>query len=191
MLRIFFKSWRIALRTKRRFIVFTMAYAILLMWIAQLVRVWWRSPFDPILLTTLLYSMAGGAILGIGFSWWLAHGRRDDIATLKCIGWSNHDIRHLIIGEIIFVTIMALVVLTANAILLSGIYYIMVEGFWLGPPEQPPIVLPNPLVNFWVVPAPFMWVAFGVVMLTQLPGILVLTWRILRVSPMRALRRAE
>jgi len=191
MFRIFFKSWRIALRTKRRFIVFTTAYAILLMWIAQLVRVWWRSPLDPLLLTNLIYSMVAGAILGIAFSWWLAHGRRDDIATLKCIGWSNHDIRQLILGEIIFVTIMALVVLTANAILLSGIYYSWVVGLWLGPPEQTPAVPPNPLVNFWVVPSLFMWISFGVVMVTQVPGILILTWRILRVSPMRALRRAE
>ncbi|MFX1561891.1 MAG: hypothetical protein ACFFDP_01100, partial [Promethearchaeota archaeon] len=101
-LRIFFKAWRMSFRTKRRLIVFTSAYAILMMWIAQLIRTFILEPSSE-LLTTLVYSLGAGAVMGIVFSWWLAHGRREDVAVLKCVGWSNHNIRELILGEVIFV----------------------------------------------------------------------------------------
>jgi hypothetical protein len=75
---------------------------------------------------------------------------------------------------------------------MSGVWYTAYVGL---PPmgvslpiEEVPI---HPFLVFWVVPPQIMWGAFGLVMASQIPGILLLTWRVLRISPMRALRRTE
>jgi hypothetical protein len=190
--RIFFKSWRMSFRTKRRLIVFTSAYAVLMMWIAQLIRTFILAPSNE-LLSTLAYSLGAGAIMGIIFSWWLAHGRRDDVAVLKCVGWSNHNIRELILGEVIFITFSALISLTIIAIGFSGVWFTLYVGFPpLGTPISGPTEVPViPPIWFLVVQPHYMWGAFAIVMLSQVPGILLLTWRILRISPMRALTRPE
>ena len=200
-LRIFFKSWRIAFRTKKRFIAFTLMYAILLFLIAQIVRTWINNftedPFSPLTTNAMgnfLYAMAGGAVLGLCIAWILAHSRRDDISILKCIGWGNHNIRELVLGEIIFVTCSALAALTLIAIGMSGIWYTTYAGLIQPIPPDNPLegyVTAHPWLIFWVVPPLHMWIAFATVMASQIPGILVLMWRVLRISPMRALRRTE
>ncbi len=201
MLRIFFKSWRITFRTKKRFIAFTLMYAILLFLIAQIVKTWMTNflidPFSPLTVNAMgnfLYALVGGAVLGLCIAWILAHSRRDDISILKCIGWGNHNIRELVLGEIIFVTGSALVALTMIAIGMSGIWYTAYAGL-INPtfPSDPlaGYVPAHPWLNFWVVPPLHMWIAFATVMASQVPGILLLMYRVLRISPMRALRRTE
>ena len=178
-------------RTKRRFIVFTSAYAILLMWIAQLIRTFILTPSLE-LLNTLWYSLGAGAIMGIIFSWWLAHGRRDDVAILKAIGWSNNNVRELILGEIIFVTFSALAALTLIAIGFSGLWFTFWVGFTMPSPLPGTIQIVLPYLLWYLVVQPhFMWIGFLIVMFSQVPGILLLTWRVLRISPIRALTRPE
>lgn len=200
-LRIFFKSWRIAFRTKKRFIAFTVMYSILLFLIAQVVRTWIFNfsidPFSPLTVNAMgnfLYALVGGAVMGLSFAWILAHGRRDDISILKCIGWGNHNIRELVLGEIIFVTCSALAALTLIAIGMSGIWYTTFAGVIQPVPPTDLFegyVTAHPWLTFWVVSPREMWIAFGTVMASQIPGILLLMWRVLRISPMRALRRTE
>ncbi len=192
MFRIFFKSWQIAFRTKRRLLVFTTAYAILLVWIAFYLRTWLSNIFNIQIFNTLLYSLIGGAIMGIAFAWWLAHGRRDDVATLKCIGWSNNDIRQLVLGETIFITFLSLALITMFAIFISGLWLTYVVAFnSIFDMTGPLIVLVDPFIRSMLFRPDLMWASFGVVMVSQIPGILLLTWRILRISPMKALSRAE
>lgn len=202
-LRIFFKAWRISIRTTRRFIVFLVAYAILMTWIALITRQYFIDllPFLAAPTSeagvrmasysvTLGWTIGAGAIMGIVFAWWLAHGRRDDIATLKCIGWSNNDIRQLVLGEIIFITIAALVGIGILAVLISGFYFTIHVVFSLDPLGNISVYV-HEWLRYILIRPDFMITSFIIVMTSQLPGILLLTWRILRISPMRALTRPE
>lgn len=203
VLRIFFKAWRVSLRTTRRFIVFLVAYAILLTWIALIIRQYYIE-LIPYLLAptpeggarlvsyqvTLGWTMFAGAIMGIVFSWLLAHGRRDDIAVLKCVGWSNHDIRQLVLGEIVFITIAAVIAIALLAVLASGVYFATFVVMSLDPLGNTVVPVPDALRYILINPT-FMALAFGTIMFVQVPGILILIWRTLRISPMRALTRPE
>ena len=198
VLRIFFKAWRISMRTTRRFIVFLVAYAILLTWIAFIIRQYYIELFiPPVNPDTLAYYMViigwtlvAGTIMGIIFSWLLAHGRRDDIATLKCVGWSNHDIRQLVLGEVIFITIAAVIAIAVLGVLATGFYCAVAIMLSLDPLGNTMIFIPDALRLILINPF-FMLTAFVAVMAVQLPGILILLWRSLRISPMRALTRPE
>jgi len=180
-------------RTKRRFVVFTVAYAILLSWLVQLIRMFLLEPLSVFTDTVLLYTLGAGAIVSIIFAWWLSHSHRDDIAVLKCIGWSNHSIRALILGEIVALTLSGLIALTILAIGMSGLYFTSAVALgagstpWFGPDW---VQVPYQL-QWWVVNPILMWVTFAFLILSQVPGILILTWRVLRVSPMLALTRPE
>ena len=192
-LRIFWKAWRMSFRTKRRFIVFTVAYAILLSWMVQIIRNFLLAPLSLYNSTVLLYTITAGALVSIVFAWWLAHSHRDDISVLKCLGWSNHNIRALILGEIVALTLSGLIALTVLAIAMSGLYFSTIVALipgstpWFGPDAVP---VP-PQLQLWVVHPILMWVTFGALILSQVPGILILTWRVLSVSPMLALTRPE
>lgn len=198
VLRIFFKAWRVSIRTTRRFIVFLVAYAILLTWIAFIIRQYYITlftpPINPGVLTYYLviigWTLVAGTIMGIIFSWLLAHGRRDDIAVLKCVGWSNHDIRELVLGEVIFITIVAVISIAVLGVLATGIYASFAIMMSLDPLGNIVIYIPDALRLILINPL-FMMISFSAVMLVQLPGILILLWRTLRISPMRALTRPE
>ncbi len=198
VLRIFFKAWRISMRTRRRFIVFLVAYAILLTWIAFIIRQYYLTLFIPPINPGILgyytviigWTLVAGTIMGIIFSWLLAHGRKDDIATLKCVGWSNHDIRQLVLGEVVYITIAAVVAIGILGILATGIYASVAIMLSFDPLGNPVIFIPDALRLILINPF-FMLIAFGAIMLVQLPGILILLWRTLRISPMRALTRPE
>ncbi|MFX1318243.1 MAG: FtsX-like permease family protein [Promethearchaeota archaeon] len=198
VLRIFFKAWRITMRTTRRFIVFLVAYAILLTWIAFIIRQYYITlftpPVNPAVLTYFMviigWTLVAGTIMGIIFSWLLAHGRRDDIATLKCVGWSNHDIRELVLGEVIFITIAAMITIAVLGVLATGIYAAVAIMLSFDPLGNTVIFIPDALRLILINPF-FMLVSFAAVMVVQLPGILILLWRSLRISPMMALTRPE
>jgi ABC-type antimicrobial peptide transport system permease subunit len=136
------------------------------------------------------WTLVAGTIMGIIFSWLLAHGRRDDIATLKCVGWSNHDIRELVLGEVIFITVAAVITIAVLGVLATGIYASAAVMLSLDPLGNTVIFIPDTLRLILINPL-FMLVSFGAVMVVQLPGILILLWRTLRISPMRALTRPE
>ncbi len=203
VLRIFFKAWRISLRTTRRFIVFLVAYAILLTWIAFIIRSYYITFFAFLaaltpqlgetlgfLQVTIAYTMVAGAIMGIVFSWLIAHGRKDDIAVLKCVGWSNHDIRELVLGEIIFITVAAVCAIALLGVLIGGVYFYTMVVISLDPLGNISVFVPDFLRLIMIRPD-FMMSAFVIVMFVQIPGILILIWRSLRISPMRALTRPE
>lgn len=198
VLRIFFKAWRISMRTTRRFIVFLVAYAILLTWIAFIIRQYYIELFIPpvnpdslaYLTVVIGWTLVAGTIMGIIFAWLLAHGRRDDIAVLKCVGWSNHDIRQLVLGEVIFITISSVIAIALLGVLATGIYCSIAILLSFDPLGNTFIFIPDFLRLILINPF-FMLIAFSAVMLVQVPGILILLWRSLRISPMRALTRPE
>ncbi|MDO8056186.1 MAG: hypothetical protein Q6361_04935 [Candidatus Hermodarchaeota archaeon] len=197
VLRIFLNAWRISFRSSRRFIVYLVAYTILLAWIAIIVRTFFiqvLGSIDPISIanTTVVlgFTMVAGAIMGIVFSWLIAHGRRDDIATLKCVGWANSDIQQLVLGEVIFHTIAAVITIALLGVLVSGLYFATMVVISLDPLGN--IVVPVPeYIRYLLIRPDFMLIAFRIVMFAQIPGILILIWRTLRISPMRALTRPE
>jgi predicted lysophospholipase L1 biosynthesis ABC-type transport system permease subunit len=136
------------------------------------------------------WTVLAGAVMGIVFSWLLAHGRKDDIATLKCIGWGNADIQQLVLGEVIFHTIAALTTIALLGVIVSGLYFATMVVLSLDPLGN--VIVPVPdFIRYLLIRPDFMMMAFGLVMFAQIPGILILIWRTLRISPMRALTRPE
>lgn len=182
MLKILINSMKVAIRSKKRFIAFTIIYAILIMWIGITLR-------TGSLATSLdgWFSIIAGGIVALLYAFLLSYFRRDDIATLKCIGWSNNDIRILVIAEILIVTMVAFLGILEISWHIFGIY------FWLfNTVTVTSFSVPfAPLIAFWVLPIPEMFLTLGVLLLAQIPGIIITTWRILSTSPMRALRRTE
>jgi ABC-type antimicrobial peptide transport system permease subunit len=108
--------------------------------------------------------------------------RKTEIATLKCIGWSNGNLRILIVGEILLVSVSAFLLFIEVGIHVSGLSY-----YVSGDPFKPFPFVP-PVVQSILLARNQLLVAFIVVVLAQIPGILLANWRILAVKPMEALR---
>ncbi len=182
MLRVFLKSMKIAARSRKRFIAFTVIYAFLMLLIGVTLR-------SGNLATSIdgWFLISVGVILATIYAFLLSHFRRDDIATLKCIGWSNNDIRLLVIAEIVAVTLTAFLGILEISWHLFGILFWLNAGV-----SSTPFSLPyNQYIAFWVFPWPSMMFTLGILLAFQIPGIIITTWRVLSISPMRALRISE
>ncbi|MHA1838334.1 MAG: FtsX-like permease family protein [Candidatus Ranarchaeia archaeon] len=173
---------KIAIRSRKRFTAFTVIYAILMMWIGITLRSGGiEASLDG------WFAIIAGVIVAMLYAFLLSHFRRDDIATLKCIGWSNNDIRLLVMGEIIAV------MFTAFFGILELSWHIFGIAFWLniGGSATPFVIPYNQYLAFWAFPWPIMGLTLGVLLAAQIPGLIITTWRVLSISPMRALRIVE
>jgi hypothetical protein len=74
--------------------------------------------------------------------------------------------------------------------LIGGVYFYAMVVISVDPLGNTLVAVPDALRLIMIRPD-FMLFAFGIVMIVQIPGILILIWRSLRISPMRALTRPE
>ena len=96
------KSFRLAWRAQRRFWAFIVVYFILVGMVAYLL-----IPFTAI---SALIAILGGLVVATIYGFLLTTFRKTEIATLKCIGWSNNNIRLLIVGEILLISCIVSIV---------------------------------------------------------------------------------
>lgn len=172
--RILFKSFRLAWRAQRRFWVFIAVYFILVGMVAYLLL-----SGDPV---STLMAIVGGLIVATLYGFLLTTFRKTEIATLKCIGWSNGNIRLLITGEILLISCLAFFLFVEVGIHLAGLSFYFTGSatgqLFFVPAWIRPLFEARDLL-FWT---------FLLVVVLQLPGILLANYRILSVKPMEALR---
>jgi predicted lysophospholipase L1 biosynthesis ABC-type transport system permease subunit len=142
---------------------------------------------SPDELVNLGFIVLASMVVAIMYSFLLVRFRRDDIATLKCIGWDNSGIRFFVISEILFVT------LSSFFILLEVIWHIVGITFQLFAVQFGGILgIPvNSFILWWNKPIFIMLLSVGIILIAQIPGLLIATLSVTRLSPMDALRKEE
>jgi len=183
LIRLIRKSFLLALRSRRRFWMFTVAYALLIgftsVFMDQALKTYktlgpnWGA--ETIMMIVSISVSAGMSMLYANI---IVTYRKMEIATLKCIGWKNNHIRVLISGEIMAVTMLAFFI-----IIEAFFHYTAISAYSLSAQEitnMEGIVL----VEFWPVVLTFI-IILGV----QIAGILIDNDKILKIRPIQALQK--
>ena len=133
-MRLIKKSIMLAMRSRRRFIVFSLMYTVLMTWMAYNFETYINRVIDPELESTselllLLISLVSTISLSILYAFIIINYRKTEIATLKCIGYTNANIRTIIIGELLWVTMVAFVVVVEILIHIGAgfLYYAQIN----------------------------------------------------------------
>jgi ABC-type antimicrobial peptide transport system permease subunit len=129
-----------------------------------------------------LVAVLGGLIVATLYGFLLTTFRKTEIATLKCIGWSNGNIRVLITGEILLISCLAFLLFVEIGIHLAGLSF-----YFTGDATGTLFFVPAWIRPIFEARNLLLW-TFLLVVLAQLPGILLANYRILAVKPMEALR---
>jgi ABC-type antimicrobial peptide transport system permease subunit len=172
--RILFKSFRLAWRAQKRFWAFIAVYGFLIGMVTYLLL---SSSSASIFMAVL-----GGIVVATLYGFLLTTFRKTEIATMKCIGWSNNNIRILIVGEILLISCLAFVLFVEVGIHLAGLAF-----YFTGNPTTPVFSIP-PVIQSIFVARDKLVLSFVIIVFAQLPGILLANYRILAVKPMEALR---
>jgi predicted lysophospholipase L1 biosynthesis ABC-type transport system permease subunit len=142
---------------------------------------------SPDELVNLGFIVLASMVVAIMYSFLLVRFRRDDIATLKCIGWDNSGIRLFVVSEILFVTLSSCFILLEVIWHIVGVYFQLFAvpfGGILGIPINSPVL-------WWNKPILNMMIAVGIILVAQIPGLLIATLSVTRLSPIVALRKEE
>ena len=189
-MRLIKKSIMLAMRSRRRFIVFSLMYTVLMTWMAYNFETYINRVIDPELESTselllLLISLVSTISLSILYAFIIINYRKTEIATLKCIGYTNGNIRTLIIGELVWVTMVAFTIIAEVLIHISAIStYIKYTGAQIDENILPDeVTISAPLLSIFPI-----IITLALFLISQILGILIMYRRILRLRPIVALR---
>ncbi|MFX0181339.1 MAG: FtsX-like permease family protein, partial [Candidatus Hodarchaeota archaeon] len=104
--RLFKKAVVMVLREKRQFTVFCLMYTILIFWTSFSIELIIESGGLGIASASFFIAIGVGIFLSLLYAWIIVRRNSKNIATLKCIGWTNGDINSLVSGFILFTTIL-------------------------------------------------------------------------------------
>jgi ABC-type antimicrobial peptide transport system permease subunit len=135
----------------------------------------------------LVIAILASVTLSILYAWIIINYRRMEIATLKCIGWTNGDIRTLIVGEIVWVSTIAFIIVGEILIhFAAAMNYYTYQNFVTGISVEEYRQMVRPLLQIWNV------VYTAIIFLTaQVIGILLMYNKILKLRPIVALRHLK
>lgn len=120
------------------------------------------------ILVSLGFAVIGGVVLSIMFSYLITRFRRREIAVLKALGYSNSSVRTSLVGEILTISII---------------------GFFVGLISVQGILFSRSNYDFDSLLRSISFLAsFAINVLITLPGMLLVSRRILKVSPAEAFR---
>lgn len=172
--RIFRKSATLAVRARTRFIVFMIIYTVLVFWLAYNIEDIFFAGGQVSNREWYLFAIAvfASIVLAILYAWILINYRKKEIATLKCIGWTNGDIRTLIVGEIIWVSLLSVLIVGEILIHYAALMTYIYPGTYTQPLLKILSVGSTILLFFFV----------------QIVGILLMYRKILKLRPIVALR---
>ena len=158
-----------SMRSRKRFLVFAVLYVALIIWMSFSLQTEEGIPLIIAIVTSILSSIL--------YAWLVIRFRRMEIATLKCVGYTNNDIRTIILGEIIWVSISSFIVVFELLIHLTAFQIIGME------------FINEPLTGFKVFISPLnLLITIGIFLLAQISGILLAYRKILKLRPIVALR---
>jgi len=183
-LRLWNKSIKLAMRSRRRFIVFTLMYTVLMIWMTWNFQIQFYNSNEADLLL-LFVSVISTLILSILYAWIVINYRKNEIATLKCIGYKNSNIRTIIIGELTWVTFIAFMIMAEALIhITAGTTYFYQQQSLAGKITNADYLAKTaPILNIWPVLA-----TLAMFLVSQIHGILVMYSKILKLRPIVALR---
>jgi hypothetical protein len=178
LVKIWWQGIKLAVRSRIRFVTFVVVYCALAWLIAINLNAIGSITSGPGGRLTeaqirLASTLIGSAIVSTLYGFLISIFRKKDIATLKCIGWGNNNVRSLITSEILFVAIIGYILLLEMDIHLLGInayLSFLVDVSTL-------ILTRNTLI-----------LTFIVIVVFQIPGVLIAHWKVLKIRPMEALR---
>ncbi|NHI92696.1 MAG: FtsX-like permease family protein [Candidatus Lokiarchaeota archaeon] len=176
-LRIFWKTFSMARRSGRRFIVFVTIYAFLIAITAYFLKIAITLQVAIYAWFTILVIVMAIVVSSL-YGYLVCNYRRREIATLRTIGWDAGSIRTLFLSELFLVFISAILVV------LEIIFHIVALTYWAFAPT-PPEALQDLIIPWWILSITLV-IIFG----CQLPGILFGYRKILKVRPMEAMRKA-
>jgi ABC-type antimicrobial peptide transport system permease subunit len=133
-------------------------------------------------LLLLLISLVSTISLSILYAFIIINYRKTEIATLKCIGYTNGNIRTIIVGELVWVTMVAFTIIAEVLIHISAVFtYVKYTGAQISDDILPTISVPL-LSIFPII------ITLALFLISQVLGILIMYRRILRLRPIVALR---
>ena len=182
-LRLWSKSIKLAMRSRRRFIAFTLMYTVLMVWMTWNFQEFIYNGNGNVLL--LVVSILSTSILSILYAWIVINYRKNEIATLKCIGYKNSNIRTIIIGELTWVTFVAFMIMAETLIhITAALTYFYQQQYFKGDISASVYAAnTTPILNIWPVLA-----TLAMFLVSQILGILIMYSKILKLRPIVALR---
>ena len=127
------------------------------------------------------FAIIATVILAILYAWIVINYRKKEIATLKCIGYTNKNIRVLIIGELVFVTLFAFFILAEGLLHWTAIKTYIDAGASGAPGST--IITDYPILGFDTI-----MIILSVFLVSQIFGILIMYRKVLQLRPIVALR---
>ncbi len=174
-MRLFSKAIKLAMRSRRRYTVFTATYTVLMVWTCLSLQGMFNNPNADF--TQTMVALFASIFLSILYSWIIVNYRRTEIATLKCVGYTNSNVRTLIIGEIVWTTLSGFFIaleILFHFLAISALGNITLNT--LPKIVTPPVSLLNLVITL------------GAFLAVQVIGMLLAYNRVLKVRPIMALR---
>jgi len=176
------------MRSRKRFIVFTFMYTAIIIWMSFSLQMLF-SAYDPlkpwiievernVAWISLILSAVISISLSVFYAWIITNYRRTEIATLKCIGYTNNNVRVIIVGELIWVTMFSFLVvfeLLIHVVAFTAYAYHSFDS--LDIQNFAPFIQLVPLL-----------ITIGIFLIAQIGGILLAYQRALKLRPIIALR---
>ncbi|MHA2276658.1 MAG: ABC transporter permease [Candidatus Kariarchaeaceae archaeon] len=116
----------------------------------------------------LLFVVLGGAILTTMFAYLITRFRRREVAILKAMGYAQSSVRTSLIAEILTVAFVGF---------LFGVSFAQTLLFYYGNYQTTSLLSIEAIL-----------VSFAINVLVTLPGMVLVSWRVLQVSPSEAFR---
>jgi len=176
----------LSMRSRKRFIVFTFMYTAIIIWMSFSLQMlfssvagakpWIIEVEKEAAIISLVLSAVISISLSVFYAWIITNYRRTEIATLKCIGYTNNNVRIIIVGELIWVTMFSFFIvfeLLIHIVAFTAYFYYTAERL----PEFSPFIRFGPLL-----------ITIALFLVAQIGGILLAYQRVLRLRPIIALR---
>ncbi|MCG7853325.1 MAG: FtsX-like permease family protein, partial [Methanosarcinaceae archaeon] len=171
----------------RRFIAFLLMYTALMTWMSINLDFVVRKVEEGSIegwadWSLLVYSILATVILSILYAWIVINYRKQEIATLKCLGYTNGNIRSIIITELMFVTFVAFALVLEFLIHQTA----AVTYYWsqlAGANAADYVEGTTPFLGIVSIS-----ITLGMFVFSQVIGIVVMYQKILKLRPIVALR---
>ena len=176
----------LSMRSRKRFIVFTFMYTAIIVWMSFSLEMlfastgynddWIFQVDTPIAAWSLVLSAVTSISLSVFYAWIITNYRRTEIATLKCIGYTNNNVRVIIVGELIWVSMFSFFLVFEALIHIAAfsLYFASLSST---------TTTARPFISFIAL-----FITIGIFLIAQIGGILLAYRRALKLRPIIALR---
>lgn len=169
----------VAMRSRRRFIPFTLIYTVLIFLMAWFIEN--KTSWLDLGLWVCIFCSIGVSLL---YTQTILYNRKTEIATLKCIGWTNSNVKTFLLGEVIWAIVLGFII-DAEILIhyAAGTLYYNFQNVEAGTTLAQYMEATSPLLSI-----PSVFITLAILIVTQIIGILYMNSKILKLRPIVALR---